>query len=87
MNNLAVWCHFFIFTRLKPILEIIEISKKFQIQSGYKPYLSLRENLFSFLKPSSKQEDFWALKDINFNVEQGDTVGIIGKMGPANLHS
>ena len=78
---MAVWCHFFIFTRLKPILEIIEISKKFQIQSGYKPYLSLRENLFSFLKPSSKQEEFWALKDINFNVEQGDTIGIIGKNG------
>ncbi len=66
---------------MKPILEIKEISKKFQIQSNTKPYLSLRENLFSFLKPSSKTEEFWALKDVSFNVEQGDTLGIIGKNG------
>jgi lipopolysaccharide transport system ATP-binding protein len=66
---------------LKPILEIKEISKKFQIQSNTKPYLSLRENLFSFLKPGSKKEEFWALQNINFNVEQGDTLGIIGKNG------
>ncbi|MEO6304856.1 MAG: polysaccharide ABC transporter ATP-binding protein [Bacteroidia bacterium] len=66
---------------MKPILEIKEISKKFQIQSNTKPYLSLRENLFSFLKPSSKKEDFWALKDINFDVLPGDTIGIIGKNG------
>ncbi|MDP1801066.1 MAG: ABC transporter ATP-binding protein [Bacteroidota bacterium] len=66
---------------MKPILEIKEISKKFQIQSNTEPYLSLRENLFSFLRPGSKKEEFWALQNINFNVEQGDTVGIIGKNG------
>ncbi len=43
--------------------------------------MSLRENLFSFLKPGSKKEEFWALQNINFNVQQGDTVGIIGKNG------
>lgn len=43
--------------------------------------MSLRENLFSFLKPSSKTEEFWALQDVTFNVEAGDTVGIIGKNG------
>ena len=26
-------------------------------------------------------EDFWALKDINFEVQQGEVVGIIGKNG------
>ena len=66
---------------MKPILEIKEISKKFQIQSNTQHYLSLRENLFSFFKPNSKKEEFLALKNINFNVEQGDTVGIIGKNG------
>ncbi|MBL7910352.1 MAG: ATP-binding cassette domain-containing protein [Bacteroidia bacterium] len=66
---------------MKPILEIKEISKKFQIQSNTKPYLSLRENLFSFLKPGSKTEEFWALKDVSFDVMPGDTIGIVGKNG------
>jgi lipopolysaccharide transport system ATP-binding protein len=29
----------------------------------------------------NKQEDFWALKDINFEINQGDRVGIIGRNG------
>ncbi len=66
---------------MKPILEIQGISKKFQIQSNQQPYLSLRENLFSFLKPTSKKEEFWALKDVTFDVMPGDTIGIIGKNG------
>lgn len=66
---------------MRPILEIKDISKKYQIQGNTKPYLSLRESVFSFLKPSSKIEEFWALKDVNFDVMPGDTVGIIGKNG------
>jgi lipopolysaccharide transport system ATP-binding protein len=31
--------------------------------------------------PQSSQEDFWALKDINFEIKQGDVVGIIGRNG------
>lgn len=65
---------------MKPILEIRNISKKYQIQGNTKPYLSLRENLFSFLRPS-KKEEFWALKDVSFDVMPGDTLGIIGKNG------
>lgn len=43
--------------------------------------MSLRESVFSFLKPSQKKEEFWALKDVSFDVMPGDTVGIIGKNG------
>jgi lipopolysaccharide transport system ATP-binding protein len=73
--------NFDIFTTLKPILEIRAISKKYQIEGNKKPYLSLRENLFSFLKPANKKEEFWALRDISFDVMPGDTLGIIGKNG------
>jgi lipopolysaccharide transport system ATP-binding protein len=70
-----------IFTPLKPILEIKQISKKFNIQANHQPYLSLRESLLSFSRARSKKEDFWALKDVSFTVEQGDTIGIVGKNG------
>jgi len=66
---------------LKPILEIKGISKKYQIHGNIQPYLSLRESIFSFLKPSARKEDFWALKDVSFDVMAGDTIGVVGKNG------
>lgn len=35
----------------------------------------------SLLDPRSSQEDFWALKDVSFEIKQGDRVGIIGRNG------
>jgi lipopolysaccharide transport system ATP-binding protein len=33
------------------------------------------------VSPGNSTEDFWAIKDISFKVEQGDVVGIIGRNG------
>ncbi len=66
---------------MKPILEIKGISKKYRIHGNIQPYLSLRESIFSFLKPSARKEDFWALKDVSFDVMAGDTIGVVGKNG------
>lgn len=66
---------------MKPILEIQHISKKFRINHEQQPYLSLRDSLSAIFKSKKTTEDFWALKDLSFNVEQGDTIGIIGKNG------
>lgn len=66
---------------MKPILEIQGISKKFMISHEQQPYLSLRDDLSNLFKTKNKTEEFWALKDVSFNVEAGDTIGIIGKNG------
>lgn len=66
---------------MKPILEINNISKKFRINHELQPYLSLRDKLTHLFRKHTSTEDFWALKDVSFNVMPGDTIGIIGKNG------
>ncbi|MBL7937473.1 MAG: ABC transporter ATP-binding protein, partial [Bacteroidia bacterium] len=63
------------------MLEIQHISKKFVINYEQQPYLSIRDSISNIFKSKKNKEDFWALQDIDFNVEQGDTFGIIGKNG------
>ncbi len=69
---------------MKPILEIRNISKTFTIGGKKKGYLSLRESFIEKFKSFTKREkneQFWALKDISFDVYPGDSIGIIGKNG------
>ena len=67
---------------MKPILEIQNISKKFKIQHEKQSYLSLRDSLVSMFKPSSSStEEFYALTDVSFDVNPGESIGIIGKNG------
>ncbi len=67
---------------MKPILEIRNISKSYQIGAKRERYLSLRDSLVSFRKKGwQKKEDFWALQDVSFDVYPGDTLGIIGRNG------
>ena len=77
-------------------IRIEDLSKKYIIshQNSLR-YNSLREKLAEGAKASvnrffrsvsktseeQKQEEFWALKDVSMNVEQGEIVGIIGRNG------
>jgi len=65
---------------LKPILEVRNLGKQYRIGGQQASYLSLREKL---LKPFQRQkkDTFWALKDINFDIYEGECVGIIGRNG------
>jgi lipopolysaccharide transport system ATP-binding protein len=65
---------------MKPAIEIENLSKKFRIHSERDQYLSLRDSLQLVFRKNSK-EDFFALKNINLKVEQGESVGIVGRNG------
>lgn len=56
------------------------VSKKYSI--GKQKDGSLRGTLTSlFAGGKNSQEDFWALKNVSFDIRQGDVVGIVGKNG------
>lgn len=66
---------------MKPILEIQKVSKKYSISHQAASYLTFRDRISSGLLTRSTKEDFWALHDIDFQVNPGDSIGIIGKNG------
>jgi lipopolysaccharide transport system ATP-binding protein len=74
---------------MEPIISVRGLGKSYRIQSGErKPYRMLRDDLMDFGKGllkgqlgRSSTEEFWALKDINFDIYPGEIVGIIGRNG------
>jgi lipopolysaccharide transport system ATP-binding protein len=67
---------------LKPIIEVNHIWKEYQkgIDRRYKSLRDTLVNIPGWLLGDQK-EKFWALEDINFKVEAGESVGIIGRNG------
>ena len=69
------------------IIKVDNIGKRYQLShiSGRKKedmfFLSLKNKAVNFFKKQQTQEDFWALQNISFEIEQGDRVGIIGRNG------
>lgn len=67
---------------MKPILEVHHLAKKYKIRHLGGGYLSLRERLISTFKSgNSNAEDFWAVNDVSFEVQPGESIGIIGRNG------
>ena len=75
----------------KSIISVKGLSKKYNIAYRER-YLALRDSIASYFKGPlyflrnrkarvSTHEDFWALKDISFDVNQGEVVGVIGRNG------
>jgi len=80
---------------MRPIIQVENLGKKYVIRHEHpERYVALRDvltqkakKLFSFparlrpKTPATDYEEFWALKDLNFEIQQGDRVGIIGRNG------
>lgn len=67
---------------MKPIIEIKNIGKRFRISTDRELYLSLRDTISAlFTGAKGNYQDFWALQDVSFDIQPGDSVGVIGKNG------
>ncbi|MGI8997447.1 MAG: ABC transporter ATP-binding protein [Pyrinomonadaceae bacterium] len=75
---------------MRPIIKVQNLSKQFRLGTGQASYLTLREALTGAVRApldrlrrhrQSADDTFWALKNISFNVEHGEIVGIVGRNG------
>ncbi len=67
---------------MKPIIEVNHVWKEYQ-KGIDRRYKSLRDTLVGIPGRffSEQKEKFWALEDIDFKVEAGESIGIIGRNG------
>lgn len=77
----------------KPIISVSNLSKKYLISHQQeRRYTAMRDVVTGSIKSICKRligknenknnkEEFWALKDIDFEIQQGDRVGIVGRNG------
>lgn len=79
---------------MKPAISVENLGKCYRInhQAGPKGYRTLRESLAGMASArlrrfrnvgidGASSEEFWALKDISFEVQPGEVLGIIGRNG------
>ncbi len=63
----------------KPAIQVNQVSMRFML--GNQKVDSLQEYLSKHIRREMAYTEFWALKNIDFDVEKGDRVGILGFNG------
>lgn len=65
---------------MKPVVHFRQVSKQFTLhRERVRSFQELAVNLFR--RGTRSREEFWALQDVNFTVQQGEIVGFIGPNG------
>lgn len=59
------------------VVRASEVSKRFVIRKDK----SLKERIVNFGRSNKNKDDFWALRDVSFDVSAGTTVGLVGANG------
>ena len=62
-----------------PALKVEHVGMKFNLSK--EKVDNLKEYFIKFVKKELTYQEFWALKDVNFEVQAGDRVGIVGLNG------
>src|SRR3954451_10036476 len=66
-------------------IKVEGLGKKFHLVSRREKYTTFRDTVAGLFSQNGKEkaqvEDFWALKDISFEIKQGEVVGVIGRNG------
>ena len=62
-------------------LAVNKVSKRYRISHEQASGGGLAGRLRQMFGGGAKQEEFWAVRDVDFNVHSGESVGIIGHNG------
>ena len=64
-------------------IEVAELGKRYSLGEDFGRYLTIREGLTSWLRRGSRNgsAELWALRDIEFTLEEGEVLGVIGRNG------
>lgn len=61
------------------ILKVDKLSKRYELDSGFGN--TFREELAGLFSSRKKGKEFWALRDVSFQLERGEILGVVGKNG------
>src|ERR1700730_4838766 len=75
---------------MSSVIRVEHLSKKYRIGASQAPYTTLRETLVGAVRAplarlrrgvANESQEVWAVKDVSFEVNAGDAIGIIGRNG------